>query len=154
MGGREKAEAIKDIAGKDDVTLAEVMYVGDSITDEEAFKLVKENGGLTVSFNGNEHAVMNAEIALLSTDGLTTAVIGDVFVRFGKTGTLNLVASWGRRALEDSSVDKDLLDRFLKLHPRELPKAEIITRENMENLARESAEFRKKVRGENIGMLG
>jgi energy-converting hydrogenase A subunit R len=128
--------------------------VGDSITDEEAFKLVKENGGLTVSFNGNQHAVMNAEIALLSTDGLTTAVIADVFVRFGKTGTLKLVAKWGRRALENSSVNEDLLDRFLELHPRELPKAEIITRENMENLARESTEFRKKVRGESIGRLG
>jgi hypothetical protein len=35
-----------------------------------------------------------------------------------------------------------------------LPKAEIITRENMENLARESTEFRKKVRGKSIGRLG
>jgi energy-converting hydrogenase A subunit R len=154
MGGREKAEAIKDIAGKDGVTLAEVMYVGDSITDEEAFKLVKENGGLAVSFNGNEHAVMNTEVALLSTDSLTTAVIADVFVRFGKEGTLNLVANWDRRALEDSPVNEDLLNCFLKLYPQELPRAEIITRQNMENIARESTEFRKKVRGETIGRLG
>jgi energy-converting hydrogenase A subunit R len=154
MGGREKAEAIKEIASKDDVNLADIMYVGDSITDEEAFKLVKENGGLTVSFNGNQHAVMNAEIAVLSTDSLTTAVIADVFVRFGKTKTLNLVARWSRGALKNSSVNMDLLGRFLKLHPRELPRAEIITREKMENVARESNEFRKRVRGESIGRLG
>jgi len=154
MGGMEKAEAIKEITGKDDVTMVGAMYVGDSITDEEAFKLVKENGGLTVSFNGNQHAVSNAEIALLSSDSLTTAVIADVFIKFGKTETLNLVAKWSREALKNSLVNKDLLDDFLKLHPRELPKAEIITRENMENLARKSNEFRKKVRGERIGGLG
>lgn len=154
VGGREKAEAIKNIAGKDDVALTDTMYVGDSITDEEAFKLVKKNGGLTVSFNGNQYAVRNAEIALLSADSLTTALIADVFVRFGKMETLNLVAKWNRRTLENSSVNEDLLERFLKLHPRELPKAKIITRENMKDLAKESSEFRKKVRGEAIGRLG
>lgn len=154
MGGWEKAEAIKEITGKDNVTMVNAMYVGDSITDEEAFKLVTESGGLTVSFNGNQHAVMNAEIALLSSDSLTTAVIADVFIRFGKTEALNLVAKWSRGALKNSLVNEDLLDHFLKLYPRELPKAEIITRENMENLARQSNEFRKKVRGERIGRLG
>ena len=154
VGGREKAEAIKDIAGKDGVALTDTMYVGDSITDEEAFKLVKENGGLAVSFNGNQYAVRNAEIALLSADSLTTALIADVFVRFGKTETLKLVAKWNRRTLENSSVNEDLRERFLKLHPRELPKAKITTRENMKDLAKESNEFRKKVRGEAIGRLG
>jgi energy-converting hydrogenase A subunit R len=154
VGGREKAEAIKDITGKDGVALTDTMYVGDSITDEEALKLVKENAGLAVSFNGNQYAVRNAEIALLSADSLTTALIADVFVRFGKTETLKLVAKWNRRTLENSSVNEDLRERFLKLHPRELPKAKIITRENMKDLAKESSEFRKKVRGEAIGRLG
>ena len=154
VGGREKAEAIKNITSKEGVALKDTMYVGDSITDEKAFKLVKENGGLTISFNGNQYAVRNAEIALLSADGLTTALIADIFIRFGKTETLNLVAKWNRRTLESSSVNEDLRERFLKLHPRELPKARIITRENMENLTKESGEFRKKVRGEAISRLG
>jgi len=154
VGGREKAEAIKDIIGKEGVALRDTMYVGDSITDEKAFKLVKENGGLTVSFNGNQYAVRNAEIALLSADSLATALIADVFIRFGKTETLDLVAKWNRRTLENSSVNEDLRERFLKLHPRELPKARIIKRENMRDLAKESSEFRKKVRGEAISRLG
>ena len=45
-------------------SLADVMYVGDSITDVEAFKLVRDNGGLSVSFNGNSYAVKNAEVAV------------------------------------------------------------------------------------------
>ena len=136
------------------MALKDTMYVGDSITDEEAFKLVKENGGLTVSFNGNQYAVRNAEIALLSEDSLTTAVIADVFIKFGKTETLKLVAKWNSRTLENSSMNEDLREQFLKLHPRELPKARIITRENMRDLAKESSEFRKKVRGEATSRLG
>jgi energy-converting hydrogenase A subunit R len=154
VGGKEKAEAIRDITRTDDVALKDVMYVGDSITDEEAFKLVKENGGLAVSFNGNQYAVRNAEIALLSRDGLATAVIADVFLRSGKSEALTLVASWSHRTLGKSSVDEALLNRFLMLHPRELPKAKIITRENMEDLAKESSQFRNEVRGEAIGRLG
>jgi energy-converting hydrogenase A subunit R len=154
VGGREKAEVIKDITGKECVALKDTMYVGDSITDEEAFKLVKENGGLTVSFNGNQYAVRNAEIALLSEDSLTTAVIADVFIKFGKTETLKLVAKWNSRTLENSSMNEDLREQFLKLHPRELPKARIVTRENMKDLAKESSEFRKKIRGKAIGRLG
>jgi predicted HAD superfamily phosphohydrolase len=57
IGGRQKAESIEDAAKKTGVKLSDVLYVGDSITDVEAFKMVRENDGLTVSFNGNEYAI-------------------------------------------------------------------------------------------------
>jgi len=85
---------------------------------------------------------------------LVTAVIADVFCRFGKQQALNLVENWSREALKKSPVDQTLLTSLFKLYPRELPKVKIITRENMEILAKESSEFRKKVRGEAIGRLG
>jgi energy-converting hydrogenase A subunit R len=154
LGGWEKAEAVKNAAERAGVDLADVMYVGDSITDVEAFRLVKENGGLTVSFNGNRYAIKNAELAVLSENGITTAVIADVFCRFGKQKTVSLVKSWGREALEKSPVSKALLKRLFQLYPDELPKVKIITKGNMEILAKESSEFRKKVRGEAIGRLG
>ncbi|MCJ7762615.1 HAD hydrolase family protein, partial [Candidatus Bathyarchaeota archaeon] len=47
VGGEQKAEAIRDAAKRSGVQLEDVMYVGDSITDVEAFKLVRANGGLT-----------------------------------------------------------------------------------------------------------
>jgi energy-converting hydrogenase A subunit R len=83
MGGGEKAEAIKDVVRKLGVSLPDVMYVGDSITDKEAFKLVRENCGLAVSFNGNQYAVNSAEIALLSESSISMAIIADIFCRFG-----------------------------------------------------------------------
>ena len=63
VGGEQKAEAIRHIT-KLQRASCPVMYVGDSITDVEAFQLVRENGGLTVSFNGNNYAVKNAEVAV------------------------------------------------------------------------------------------
>jgi energy-converting hydrogenase A subunit R len=154
VGGSEKAKSIEDAVERSSAKLADVMYVGDSITDEQAFRLVKENGGLTVSFNGNEYAVENAEIAVLSATGIVTAVITDVFCRFGKQEVLSLAEKWNRRTLVERHVNRNLLSILFKLYPKELPKVKIITSENMKALAKESSEFRKKVRGEAIGRLG
>jgi len=154
IGGSEKAEAVKDAAQRLSVSLADAMYVGDSITDVEAFKLVKENGGLAVSFNGNQYAIRNAEIAILSEHSIVTAVIADVFSRFGEEQTLSIVKNWNHETLKKSPANQALLNRLFSLYPEELPKVKIITSENMETLAKESGEFRKKVRGEAIGRLG
>jgi hypothetical protein len=42
----------------------------------------------------------------------------------------------------------------LKVYEEEFPKVELVTRNNMARLMRESSEFRKNVRGESIGQLG
>jgi len=154
VGGSEKADKIGEVAQKLGVSLADVMYVGDSITDVEAFRLVRENGGLTVSFNGNQYAIKNAEVMVLSEQAIVTAVIADVFGRFGKEEALSLVENWNRKALEKSLMNRALLDSLFAFYLNSLPKVKIITKENMEKLTEESSEFRKKVRGEAIGRLG
>jgi energy-converting hydrogenase A subunit R len=155
VGGSQKAAAIKDAVAKLHVALGDVMYVGDSITDVDAFQLVRENGGLTVSFNGNNYAVRNAEISVLSENNVVTAVIADVFCRQGKQAALNLVENWNLQSLEHNGVvSLSLLDHLFSLHPQTLPKVQIVTAENMELLTKKSSEFRKKVRGEAVGRLG
>lgn len=154
VGGEEKADAVKRAAEKADIDLSGVMYVGDSITDVEAFKLVKENRGLAVSFNGNQYAVKNAEIAVLSENSVVTAVIADVFCRLGKQETVDLVENWNREALKRSPVNRTLLNRLFQVYRKQLPKVKIVTSKNMQILAKESRELRKKVRGEAIGRLG
>lgn len=154
VGGSEKADAINDIVERLGANLADIIYVGDSITDEEAFKLVRKNGGLTLSFNGNRYAIENAEAAILSESSLTTAIVADIFIRFGKQEALLLMENWNREGLEKSSVAQTLLHRLFELYPHSLPKVKIITGENMETLAKESSEFRQEVRGETIGRLG
>lgn len=154
VGGIEKAEAIRKIAKETDVSFSDVMYVGDSITDEEAFRLIRENGGLTVSFNGNRYAIENAEVAVLSENSLVTAVLAEVFCNSGKEQALQLVENWSVQTLKKSGITPELLNQFLRVHPRKLPKVKIITNENMQTLSKQSSEFRKKVRGEAIGRLG
>lgn len=155
VGGSQKAWAIEDSVEGLGAQLSDVMYVGDSITDVEAFKLVRENDGLTVSFNGNNYAVRHAEIAVLSENSIITEIIAHVFCRQGKRAVLNLVENWNLQSLErDGVVSLSLLDRLFSLYPQTLPKVQIVTAENMATLAKESSEFRKKVRGENIGRLG
>ena len=155
VGGSEKASSIKDAAAKLNARVEDVMYVGDSITDVEAFQFVREKGGLTVSFNGNDYAVRNAEVAVMSENSVVTAVIADVFCRQGKQAALKLVENWNLESLEhDGVVSLSLLDHLFTLHPQTLPKVQIVTAENMETVAKKSSEFRKKVRGEAIGKLG
>jgi energy-converting hydrogenase A subunit R len=152
LGGLEKAEAVQEAVVRVGAKLEDVMYVGDSITDVEAFKLVKENGGLAVSFNGNKYAVENAEVAVLANHCMATAAIAEIFSRFGKKQTLSIVGRWSLETLKHAQISQTLIKSFLDLG--ELPKVKIITKENIEVLAKESSEFRKRVRGETIGRLG
>jgi len=130
------------------------MYVGDSITDVEAFKLVRDNGGLTVSFNGNSYAVKNAEVAVQSESNLVIAVIVDLFCNLGKKQTVKTLGLWSFDVLEGNKVEEALLKPLSKLSPDDFPKVQIVTAKNMESLIKVSSAFRKKVRGVAIGRLG
>jgi energy-converting hydrogenase A subunit R len=154
IGGREKAEAIKDAVKKNGASLSDVVYVGDSITDVEAFKHVREAGGLTVSFNGNEYAVRNAEVAVQSDNNIVTAVIGDLFCRLEKPQVLQALENWSHENLKQAPIDKSVREKLFTYYPDRLPKVQIVTAENMESLIRESSAFRKRVRGEAVGRLG
>lgn len=154
MGGAQKAEALQNAVERTSSNLMNTMYVGDSITDEEAFKLVKHNGGLTVSFNGNRYAIENSDLAVLSENCLATGVIADTFCKLGKEATFDLVRNWDRARLAKSQLDPELLVCFFSAFPNELPKVQIITEKNKETLIQESEKFRKTVRGEAIGRLG
>jgi energy-converting hydrogenase A subunit R len=153
IGGFEKAKAIEDIADKVGVKFSDVVYVGDSITDVQSFQLVRENGGLTVSFNGNNYAVREAEIAVLSNNTTVTSVLAEVFNRYSRKGVLELVRGWSYSTLE-RYCSPVLQSRMSRFYPKTLPKVEIITSANKERLMKESAIFRKTVRGEKVGGLG
>jgi len=154
VGGYEKAEGIRRITARLGNTLSNVMYVGDSITDVSAFQLIRKEEGLTISFNGNEYAVREAEIAVLSKNAVVTAVLADTFSKFGKNGVFKLVKEWNHQGFQRYGVDSSLQEHALELYPERLPQVEMITLDNNERLIKESSAFRKTVRGEVIGKLG
>jgi energy-converting hydrogenase A subunit R len=154
VSGREKAEAVTQITKRLGIGLSDVVYVGDSITDVEAFKTVRSGGGLTISFNGNEYAVREAEIAVMSEKALVAALLVGVFCKHGKKGVINLVNNWNVKRLKELDVDVKLKNEFFEAYGEKLPRVEVVTAANMEKLAKESTLFRKSVRGEAIGRLG
>jgi len=154
IGGYEKANAVRDIVSKLNCRLDNVMYVGDSITDVSPYQLVREGGGLTVSFNGNDYAVREAEVAVISGNTVPVTILADCFNRFGKHHTIKLVEEWSRSALENYCANAELRRRIFELYPENLPQVEVIKDSNRERLVKESSTFRKTVRGEAIGRLG
>lgn len=153
VGGYEKVKAIKEITSIFGVKPSSVIYIGDSITDVEPFRFVKESGGLTISFNGNQYAIREAEIAVLSHHTIILAILAELFNKFNKSFILSLAENWDISLLSDYCSPL-LLKHLRNLYPEKLPWVERITPKNMERLAQESTAFRKTVRGEAIGALG
>ena len=154
IGGSEKAKAVQDALKKTECNIYDVMYVGDSITDVQSFQLLRKNGGVTVSFNGNRYAIREAEIAVLSKNTIVTSVLAEVFNNQGRTSVLELVDQWSHSSIEQYCTNATLCDKIFKLYPKILPQVEIITSSSRERLIEESSIFRQNVRGEAIGRLG
>lgn len=153
IGGSEKARAVKEIVDKAGVDLSDVIYFGDSITDVDPFRIVRKAGGLAVSFNGNQYAIREAEIAVMSHNTIVISILADVFRKFGKEEVIRLVEDWSPSRLE-GLCEQSLLKKLSSLPEDKAPRVERITPENMSRLIHESSEFRKTVRGEAIGRLG
>ncbi len=154
VGGEGKKKAVLDIVNKYGFEESDIMYVGDSITDVEPLKFVKESGGLAISFNGNEYAVMSAEIAVMADNTVIISIIADLFNKFGKIKVINFIKSYmdnPEDALNTYTVNNDLKEKIKQVN---LPKIALITDENYERVVNESKIFRNIVRGEAVGALG
>lgn len=153
VGGVEKAKAVEDSIRKTGSDLSEVMFIGDSITDVEALELVKSNGGVALSFNGNAYAISTGEIACISSSTIVTAVLADVFSREGREGVKDIAANWSTVALQESDINPDLLKAFFAQYQREFPLVEVITDAEKDRITEQSETFRAILRGK-AGKLG
>jgi energy-converting hydrogenase A subunit R len=153
IGGREKVNAVKDSLRRCNNSPGDAMYIGDSITDVEALSFIKENGGLSVSFNGNRYAIEKAEVVCISENTIPISVLADAFSRRGKEGVKELLENWRYGVLKCGLVDKELAERIFSLYPDKLPVLEAVRGNNRQRLICESERFRKRVRGE-AGSLG
>lgn len=154
VGGEGKKVAVKDILNKHGYHASDVMYVGDSITDVQPLEYINDNGGLSISFNGNEYAIREAEVAVISSDATIISILADLFNSLGKESTIRFIEIYNedpKSAIQNGQINPKLQEKILKT---KLPRVEIIKKDNMEEISKESSEFRKKVRGEAIGGLG
>jgi len=130
IGGKEKALSCKKIAESLNTDFKNSMYVGDSITDVQALELVREGGGVSVSFNGNRYALKAAEFYAFAKSPLIFTKVWDEFLKKGKDALVFL------------SIDEGEFGK--------VPESD----EEFKKLVEKSQNFRKKVRGEVIGDLG
>ncbi len=68
IGGERKTQKAIGFLKELGVEPSEVVYIGDSITDDRALKFFRESDGLAIAENGDTFAVRNASIAIASED--------------------------------------------------------------------------------------
>lgn len=154
IGGPEKARALEDSLAKTGISMADAIYVGDSITDIEAFKAVRVGGGAAISFNGNLYAVNFAEFIVVANNAWPIALLTAIFQRWGKDGLVELSTSSqaGHEkivALPEAMIEPivmGLQGRNFSFYPAKVP--------NRDKVIQESAAMRARLRGEAIAALG
>lgn len=154
IGGEGKAEAVRDAVSRNKCSLADAVYIGDSITDTAPLKLVREAGGASISFNGNEYALREAEVAVISGTATPTAILAHLFRHGGRRLVLEAAYEWTSERLQGFNLPSRLINA-LKSYRSEIPlEVSIITEENLMSLLEKSKRARKKLRGEAVGSLG
>lgn len=154
MGGPEKARALTESLAQTGLALPNLMYVGDSSTDVPAFEMVRQGGGLALSFNGNRYAVQAAEIIVVADTAWPVALLAAVFLQWGREGVVELAQSSRPGAskyliLPEAMIEPIVMglegSTFNLYHPATSRLSEAMA---------DSAAMRQRLRGEAIAALG
>ena len=152
VGGKGKQIAVEDIVERLGLEDGSIIYMGDSITDVEPLQYARDHGGLSVSFNV-------AEIAVISDHTIVSSILIDLHARFDKDYVLEFIRTYSKKgpddAFSDFEVDYSLIEEFERVfYNKRAPVIEIITDENRDYLLEISKEMRNSIRGKDIGGLG
>ena len=154
IGGPEKAKAVTDSLAQTKLAMADMVYVGDGITDVQAFEAVRAGGGLAISFNGNRYAVNAAEVIVVADSAWPIAMLIAIFQLWGKEGVLEVACPETRdksRCLVLPEAVIEPIARGLEGHLFNLYDQ---SAENLDQVVEESQAMRAKLRGEAIAALG
>jgi len=148
IGGNEKAYSVLDVRRKTMIDLDETMYVGGGITDFQAMELVRDSGGLAVSFNGNAYAVRESNVAVMTPNAVVVSVLAAAFYNGGLEAVYDLVEDWDRERLSRMDFpDRYLLKEMLNTFPEGLPPVTRVDRHNVDETAYRSERYRMKLYG-------
>ena len=141
-----KAYQLLDVRKQTNIDLDCTMYIGGDDTDYQCLDLVRDAGGAAVSFNGTDFAVRGCNIAIMAKESTAGAVFASLFYDRGIEAMLDLASNWERPYLKRCEFsDRNLLDRMLAANPRRLPEVHVVDKDNVDEVAAKSAEFRKKM---------
>lgn len=152
LGSAEKAACLRRIAERCGGDLSELVYVGDSITDQEALRTVREAGGAAVAFNANRYAIRAAEFACLSPHALALALVAEVFRQGGREALREAAREWSPPRVK-AMVDERLWEDAWRASLGQWPQLQLVPPDPRQLIARSEA-FRREVRGQEVGALG
>ena len=154
IGGPEKVKAVTDSLAQTKLTIADMIYVGDSSTDVQAFEAVRAGKGLAISFNGNRDAVHAAEVIVVADSAWPLAMLAAIFQLWGKDGVLEVACPETRdksRSLVLPEAVIEPIARGLEGHIFNLYDQ---SADNLDKVIEESQAMRAKLRGEAVAALG
>jgi predicted HAD superfamily phosphohydrolase len=154
IGGPEKAKAVSDSLAQTGLSLADTIYVGDSLTDVQAFEAVRAGGGLAISFNGDRYAVNAAEVIVVSDSAWSVALLTAIFQSWGKEGVLEVAAPETRAKSRSLVLPEKAIDPIFTGLDGCLVNIYLSKGIDRAQIAHESQAMRAKLRGEAIAALG
>jgi len=145
MTSHKKAYRMLDIRRLTAIDLDSTMYVGSSSTDFQPMDLVRDAGGLSIAFNGEDFAVRGCNIAILSEDTTVVSIFASLFADKGPLAAMELAENWDRKYLETNDFsDQSLMDTFLKENPGKLPEVFVVDNDNVDEISKKSEKYRLK----------
>ncbi len=161
IGGTEKARAVEHSLKRTGLSLSQVVYVGDSITDANALELVVKSGGIGIAFNANRYAIKKANWALTGGDSRLIGAILSLILDKGPDALHNITSSqnWlaGKEFLDilrGQGVSSSFIDPLMSLSGLEIPTFSPVSLKNIDQLIEHGERVRKVVRGVATGALG
>jgi len=154
IGGPEKAKAVADSLTQTGLSMADTIYVGDSITDVQAFEAVRDGGGLAISFNGNRYAVNAAEVIVVADSAWPLAMLSAIFQLWGKQGVLEVACPETRDKSRSLVLPEAVIEPIamgLEGHVFNLYDQNAA---EWDKVIDESQAMRAKLRGEAVAALG
>lgn len=159
VGGQGKKLAIDEIIERDGIDANEILYIGDSITDVEPLEFARKQGGISISFNGNEYPLKVAEIAIVSPSAIATCVLANIYSSNDKQKVLNFINEYNdssdlKDLFKNYDVDLEIQNRFFDVFNDEFPMIKLVGEDNFDEIFKLSKEMRNNIRGQDIGELG
>lgn len=136
LNSQKKVEAMNIFASELGVSMADVIYVGDSITDQGAIKSVSEAGGLAIAFNGDVFAIINAHVAVASSDARSIKPLVDAWVVGGRESV--------KKYVEGQFVSSK---ERINIHPDNRAHYALVTADSIKNTVDTHKDARTKARG-------
>lgn len=160
VGGKGKKLAIDEIIQRDEIDINNMLYIGDSITDVEPLEFARVNGGVSISFNGNEYPLKVAEIAIVSPNAVPTTLIANVYAKYDKNNVLEFISDYNgadgcKEIFEKYNIDLEIKNKFFDVFDdKDYPIIKIVDENNFDEILKVSKEMRNNIRGQDIGGLG